>query len=57
MPSIDEIKIRCPVDEIGKNSVRPSIIPKIAASITVNIYSPKIYMDLTNFNITASIPL
>src|SRR5512146_2426066 len=29
MPSAEETRIRCPVDEIGKNSVTPSTAPRI----------------------------
>jgi hypothetical protein len=31
MPIIDEVMIMCPVEETGKNSVRPSTIARIMA--------------------------
>ena len=31
IPNNSEVRIKCPVEEIGKNSVKPSTIPKIIA--------------------------
>jgi hypothetical protein len=33
MRNNEDVKIRCPVEEIGRNSVMPSTIPKIIAVI------------------------
>ena len=35
-----EARIRCPVEEIGRNSLSPSTMPSIIASIVVNGNSP-----------------
>jgi len=38
MPNHFDATIKCPVDDMGKNSVIPSIIPKIIALIISTVY-------------------
>jgi len=48
---ISEAKIKCAVEEIGKNSVMPSTIPKIIASKKFNIKLFNIYIITQKLNL------